>query len=134
MFFAPLISITLSDLSPERMAFGSGLVNFFRITAGSFGASLATTFWQRREAVHHTQLVERVCDLAPQAAHATAGLHDAGLTGGSATAEIQSMLVHQSTLLAANDIFGISGWLFLALTAVVWLAKRPQDGAPAGAH
>ena len=134
LFFAPLISITLSDLSPERVAFGSGLVNFFRITAGSFGASLATTFWQRREAVYHTQLVERVSDLAPQAAQATAGLHDAGLTGGSVTAEIQSMLVHQSTLLAANDIFGISAWLFLALTMLVWLAKRPQDGAPVGAH
>ncbi len=134
MFFAPLISITLSGLDPERVAFGSGLVNFFRITAGSFGASLATAFWARREAVYHTQLVERVTDLAPQAAHAVTGLAGAGMTGGSATAEIHSLVVGQSTLLAVNDIFGISGWLFLALTAFVWLAERPSGGAPMGAH
>ena len=134
MFFAPLISITLSGLSPERVAFGSGLVNFFRITAGSFGASLATTFWQRREAVYHTQLVERVTDLAPQAAHIASGLGNAGVTGGAATAQIQSMLVHQSTLLATNDIFGISGWLFMALIAFVWLAEKPRRGGPASSH
>jgi MFS transporter, DHA2 family, multidrug resistance protein len=134
MFFAPLISITLSDLDPERVAFGSGLVNFFRITAGSFGASLATTFWTRREAVYHTQLVERVSDLAPQASHALAGLADAGVTGAPATAAMHQMLGGQSTLLATNDIFGISGWLFLVLTAFVWLAGRPSGGSPMGTH
>ncbi len=134
MFFAPLISITLSGLPPERIAFASGLVNFFRIIAGSFGASLATTFWQRREAVHHTQLVERVSGLAPQADHALSSLANAGVHGAPALGQIARVLGQQSTLLAANDIFWISGWLFVAFVAVVWLARRPSGDMPAGAH
>jgi len=134
MFFAPLISITLAGLPPERVAFGSGLVNFFRITAGSFGASLATTFWQRREAFHHTQLVERVSDLAPQADHALAALATAGLRDAPALAQVERALGQQSTLLAVNDIFWISGWLFIAFVALVWLAAKPRGGVPAGTH
>lgn len=134
MYFAPLISITLGGLSPERMAFGSGLVNFFRITAGSFGASLVTTFWQRREAVHHTQLVERVSAFAPQATRAMDALGHAGMGGGERLAAIGHMLTRQSTLLATNDIFWLSGWLFTLLVASVWFAKGPFGGAPAGAH
>src|SRR6185437_297789 len=64
MYFAPLMAIALGGLDPQRMAFGSGLANFFRTTAGSFGASLVTTFWERREAVHHTQLVSSITPYA----------------------------------------------------------------------
>jgi DHA2 family multidrug resistance protein len=45
----------------------------------------------------------------------------------------------QAFMLSANDVFYVSGLLFLALIAVVWLA-RPVRGAPqaseaaAGAH
>jgi DHA2 family multidrug resistance protein len=44
-FFIPLMTITLSGLSPDRIAAASGLSNFVRITAGSFGTSIATTLW-----------------------------------------------------------------------------------------
>ncbi len=42
-FFIPLISLGLSGLAPERIPGASGLFNFARITAGSFGTSLTTT-------------------------------------------------------------------------------------------
>ena len=134
MYFAPLISISLGNLSAERMAFGSGLLNFFRITAGSFGASLVTTFWQRREAVHHTQLVEHISAFAPQATRALGALASAGLGAGERLAQVDRVLTQQSTLLAANDIFWVSGWLFALLVVSVWLARGPFGGAPAGAH
>ena len=134
MYFAPLIAISLGDLNPEQMAFGSGLVNFFRITAGSFGASLATTFWQRREAVHHTQLVEGITAYAPQVNVAMGRLHHAGIPPQGTLAQLQHGLMHQTTLLAANDIFWISGWLFVLLVGSVWLAGRPAVSGPVVAH
>ena len=134
MYFAPLIGISLGNLSAERMAFGSGLLNFFRITAGSFGASLVTTFWQRREAVHHAQLVERLSALDPRATHILDRLARAGMGAGERLGQLERALVHQSTLLAANDIFWISGWLFALLVVSVWFARGPFGGAPAGAH
>jgi len=42
-FFIPLISLGLSGLPPERIPGASGLFNFARITAGSFGTSITTT-------------------------------------------------------------------------------------------
>jgi len=134
MYFAPLIAISLGDLNADRMAFGSGLVNFFRTTAGSFGASLATTLWQRREAVHHTHLVERINALAPQARQAIAGLDHAGMTSGQVLAQLDRMLTQQTMLLAVNELFWISGWIFVLLIATVWLAKRPAATAPVAAH
>ncbi|MGA8261535.1 MAG: DHA2 family efflux MFS transporter permease subunit [Arenicellales bacterium] len=134
MFFAPLIAITLGDLNPEQMPFGSGLVNFFRITAGSFGASLATTFWQRREAVHHTDLVEQITAFAPQADQVINRLSAAGLGNTQIWTRMHEMLVHQSTLLAVDDIFQISGWLFLLLVVSVWLARRSTAGGAVAGH
>ncbi len=46
-FFIPLIAMGLSGLSPERIPGASGLFNFARITAGSFGTSITTTLWDR---------------------------------------------------------------------------------------
>jgi DHA2 family multidrug resistance protein len=125
LFFAPLISITLGGLGPEKLAFGSGLVNFFRITAGSFGASLATTFWQRREALHHTQLVENITPFTPQATQTLDLLGRSGLTDGQTLDQLNHMVTQQSSLLAVNDIFWLSGWLFALLLVSVWLARKP---------
>ena len=50
-FFIPLVTITLSGIAPEKIPAASGLSNFVRITAGSFGTSIATTIWQDRAAM-----------------------------------------------------------------------------------
>ena len=135
MYFAPLMAIALGGLDPQRMAFGSGLANFFRTTAGSFGVSLVTTFWERREAVHRTQLVENISAYSGQANEALAHLQRAaGLRGEQAIAQLNAALTHQTTLLAATDLFWISGWLFLLLIATVWLAGKPTGGAVVTAH
>jgi MFS transporter, DHA2 family, multidrug resistance protein len=134
MYFTPLMAISLGGLQPERMAFASGLANFFRTTAGSFGASLVTTFWQRREALHRTQLVESITSYSPHATSAVTQLQHAGLTDSQSMGQISAAITHQSTLLAATDLFWLSGWLFLLLMMSVWLARRPSGGAPVGAH
>jgi MFS transporter, DHA2 family, multidrug resistance protein len=134
MYFAPLIAITLGDLSPERLAFGSGLANFSRITAGSFGASLVTTLWERRAAVHHTFLVDGISPFSAPASQAMTQLGHAGIAGAPALAQMNRMVSQQSLLLAANDIFWISAWLFMLLIASVWFATRPSVGNPVAGH
>ena len=59
---------------------------------------------------------------------------DQAKTAQQALAQMNGALTHQTTLLAATDLFWISGWLFLVLIASVWLATRPAGGAPVGAH
>ena len=59
-FFIPLVTITLSGLTPDRIPAASGLSNFLRITAGAMGTSITTTLWENRAALHHSQLAETV--------------------------------------------------------------------------
>ncbi|APW40763.1 MFS transporter [Rhodoferax koreense] len=138
-FFIPLLTITLSGLTPDRIPAASGLSNFVRITAGAFGTSIATTVWENRAALHHAQLTESVNVGSQAANNAIAGLAAAGLTPEQGLAQINRLVDQQAFMLAANDVFYASSLLFLLLIPLVWMAKQPQTGgsggdAAAGAH
>jgi MFS transporter, DHA2 family, multidrug resistance protein len=137
-FFIPLISISLSGLSPDRVPAASGLFNFARITAGSFGTSITTTAWDRRATLHHAQLVEHMRLGDPVSSQALAGLQAGGVGQGQSYGVLNRLVDQQAFMLSANDIFFVSALLFLALVVVIWFAK-PQAGgggseAAGGAH
>jgi DHA2 family multidrug resistance protein len=136
MFFVPLITLSLSGLAPERIASASGLFNFARLLAGSFGTSITTTFWDRRATLHHAQLVEHLTAFDSQSQQAMALLQANGLSGAESHAVLNRLVDQQAFMLSANDLFYASAVLFLALIAVVWLAKAPAlaQGSPAPVH
>ena len=131
-FFIPLLSISLAGLPPERIPAASGLSNFARITAGSFGTSITTTLWDRRATLHHAQLIERLTPGDPVTAQALGTLHQGGMGADQSYALLNRLVDSQAFMLSADDIFYVSGLLFLALIALVWLA-RPLRGARAAA-
>jgi DHA2 family multidrug resistance protein len=142
-FFVPLVTLSVSGLPPERIPNASGLFNFARITAGSFGTSLFTTFWDRRATLHHAQLVEHLTGDNPTATATLAAMQANGMTPGQSTATINRLVDVQAFMLSADDLFYVSGVIFLALIMVIWLARpgkpRRTGGAPsaadtAGAH
>jgi len=137
-FFIPLVTITLSGLTPDRIPAASGLSNFLRITAGAMGTSITTTLWENRAALHHSQLAESVNQGNNAATSAMSGLASSGLSTEQVLGQINRIVDQQSFMLATNDIFYASAILFLLLIPLVWLA-RPQKGgaggdAAAGAH
>jgi DHA2 family multidrug resistance protein len=139
VFFIPLVTLSLTGLSPDRIPSASGLFNFARITAGSFGTSIATTFWDRRASLHHAQLAERITQFDPTSTHALSSLQAGGMSVDQSYGALNRMLDQQAFMLSANDIFYVSALLFLALIAVVWLAKPAKATAgaaqaAAGAH
>jgi MFS transporter, DHA2 family, multidrug resistance protein len=138
-FFIPLMSLTLSGLPPERIPAASGLSNFARITAGSFGTSITTTLWDRRATLHHAQLVERLTPSDPAAAQTFANLHTSGFADQQSYALLNRLVDGQAFMLSADDIFYVSGIIFIALIGLVWLARplrSPGGGgaAASGAH
>ena len=138
-FFIPLISLSLSGLPPERIPSASGLFNFARITAGSFGTSITTTLWDRRATLHHSQLVEHMTGSDPASAQALATLQAGGLGQQQSYGVLNRLVDQQAFMLSADDIFYVSGLLFLALIFVIWLAKPEKGGAQSkeaasGAH
>jgi MFS transporter, DHA2 family, multidrug resistance protein len=138
LFFVPLIALGLSGLPPARIPAASSLMNFARITAGSFGTSLVTTLWDRRATLHHAQLVEHLASGASAPAQALAQMQAGGLTADQSYGVLNRMVDAQAFMLSANDIFYASGVLFVALVAVIWLARPARGGggsqAAAGAH
>ncbi|NMM07269.1 DHA2 family efflux MFS transporter permease subunit [Polaromonas sp.] len=138
-FFIPLVTITLSGISPERIPAASGLSNFVRIVAGSFGTSIATTVWQDRAAMHHAHLSESVNLGSSATTSALSGLASAGLTPEQALGSINRLVDQQAYMLAASDVFYVSALIFLLLIPLVFLTRHGKAGAgradaAAGAH
>jgi DHA2 family multidrug resistance protein len=138
-FFIPLVTITLSGISPDKIPAASGLSNFVRITAGSFGTSIATTIWQDRAAMHHAQISEYVNQGSSATNSALTGLAGAGLTPDQALGTINRLVDQQAYMLAANDVFYVSALIFLLLIPLVYLTRHTKAGAgsadaAAGAH
>ena len=138
-FFIPLVTITLSGISPERIPAASGLSNFVRIVAGSFGTSIATTVWQDRAAMHHAHLSEAVNIGSSATNSALSGLASAGLTPDQALGSINRLVDQQAYMLAASDVFYVSALIFLLLIPLVFLTRHSKAGAgsadaAAGAH
>jgi DHA2 family multidrug resistance protein len=131
IFFIPLVTLSMSGLGPDRIPSASGLFNFTRITAGSFGTSIATTLWDHRATLHHAQLAEHVSGADPATAQALAAMQAGGLSPDQSYAQLNRLVDQQAFMLSANDVFYVSAIIFLLLIAVVWLA-RPVKGAAQG--
>ncbi len=136
-FFIPLLALAFSGLESERIASASGLINFVRITASSFATSITTTLWSRRARLHHERLVASLTS-NPQAHQFMAQMHAEGLSSQQSSLLLNHMVDNQAFMMSADDIFYISGILFLVMVFLVWFAKPARTAMSAelsaGAH
>jgi DHA2 family multidrug resistance protein len=126
LFFIPLTTVTLAGLPPERIPAAAGLSNFVRITVGAMGTSIATTLWEQRAALHHAHLVEPLNPGSGALAQVTSELTKLGLSQAQIFTQINRLIDQQAYTRAADDIFLISGWIFLGLISLIWFAQRPS--------
>ncbi len=132
-FFLAMLTISLDRIPPERLPSATGMSNFCRIVAGAFAASMITTAWDRREALHQARLSEAVGDNTPYRMAAD-GLMRLGMDSTQAAAAITRQLVGQAYLLASTDLFRLSSYLCAVLVVVVWFCRRPTaSGGPVAA-
>jgi DHA2 family multidrug resistance protein len=138
MMFAPLSSISLSEIPREKMAQASGLINVVRQLGGSFGVAMLTTILMVR-VKFHTQAFGSGIDANSQTYHqVTAHLSDfAQKAAGSTAAEahqqglalLMSHLNVEAFIQGINDDFLIAAIITLVgIIPVLWLraaGKRP---------
>ena len=132
-FFIPLQAIIFSGLEPDRMPAAAGLSNFARITAGAIGTSIFTTVWENRAALHHAELAEGINNANSAAAATLRQLGASGYDPSQALATVNRMIDQQAYTLAVDDLFFLSGLLFVVLLVLVWAAKPAKTVAAAGA-
>lgn len=128
-FFIPLFNLALSGIPVEKTASASGMLNFMRITAGAFGASVATTLWDDRASMHHAYLVEHIDVTNPALWHTLGGVTRSMAEPNAALVMLNRAIDNQAFMLAAADIFRGSALLFMALMLVVWHARPPKTSA-----
>ncbi len=130
-FFIPIFNLALQGIPPDKIPSASGLINFARITAGAFGASVATTAWDHRATAHHASLVEHINPTNLLAQDLLNPALTSNFSAAQAAAQLNRIIDQQAFMLAANDIvLGCAG-LFIVLIGIVWLA-RPVHANAAG--
>lgn len=137
MFFIPLTVIILSGLPHEKIPAAAGLSNFVRVFCGAVGTSIATTAWNNRSILHHSQLTEQATPYTDTYLQFMSQLQQLGTQSGTANAVFNRLVNVQSDTLGINDIFAISSIIFILLIPLVWLSKPAKVDAEevsAGAH
>lgn len=132
MFFMPLTAISLSGLAAHEIASASGLANFMRLLAGSIGASITTTLWDNRNALHHAQLTEHITEYQPGFLPYTQQLESMGLSATQSAAYVNGLITRDSAIIGANEIFWGMSIIYLLLIGLIWLAKPPFSSGPGG--
>ncbi|MGA7983213.1 MAG: DHA2 family efflux MFS transporter permease subunit [Chromatiaceae bacterium] len=124
-FFIPLITLSLRGLHPSQLASASGLFNFVRLLSLGFGTSISVTLWDRWATQHDHYLTTHLTPYSPQTQHWLDLAHALGLGPLQSLDALARVVTRQAFMLATNDIFWLSGWVFLLLIGVIWLAGRP---------
>ncbi|MCB1118244.1 MAG: hypothetical protein KDK50_06665, partial [Chlamydiia bacterium] len=134
IYMAPLTAITLAHVPSNQMTSASGVFHFFRIFCGGLGTSLFVTLWERRTVFHRFNLIEVLNPFNPHTESTLKELHHMGLKGKEGLEVLNLMAGQQAEVLAANDVFWTSAWLFLPLIFLaIWFKKRKTTEVNLGA-
>jgi MFS transporter, DHA2 family, multidrug resistance protein len=141
MMFAPLSSISLSEIPRDKMAQASGVINVIRQLGGSFGVAMLTTILLVRVKYHaqtfgsqldpnsyaYHHVTNHLADFAQKAAGSTAAVaHQQGL------ALLYSHINVQAFIQGINDDFLIAAIItFSGIIPVLWLKSgRKAPSSP----
>jgi MFS transporter, DHA2 family, multidrug resistance protein len=132
-FFAPLAALAMQGLSGSQLIRAAEELAFLRTVAGSFGISLMAVIQFRRQPFHQLELADHLggqrfasLDLLGQL---TSKLQGAGVSAAAMNKQLGKLMKEQSALLGLNDVFLFGAVVFVALAALIWLA-RPTPIAP----
>ncbi|PWT72009.1 MAG: MFS transporter [Proteobacteria bacterium] len=124
-FFLPLAAINLSGLAPERVAAASGLQNFMRNLGSSFGTAMLTSFWERRAAIFHADMVDNLNQFNTPFRDQLQHLTDMGLSQAQALAQMEHEISAQAYLMSTNAVLLLCGGITLSLLLLIWWAHPP---------
>ncbi|GAB3670869.1 DHA2 family efflux MFS transporter permease subunit [Salinisphaera aquimarina] len=125
-FFIPLITLSLSGLPSNKVASASGLFNFMRLIALSFGTSLSVTLWDRRQAYHDHVLSTHTgaSDVLTQQWLTQAQAQ--GMSQQQSYGALAEEILKQSFMIGLNEMYFLAGCVFIGLTVLIWFSRPNQ--------
>jgi MFS transporter, DHA2 family, multidrug resistance protein len=133
--YAPMMAAALSQLPPEKVRMGSGLLNLMQNGLGhTLGLAMVTTVLQRRLAYHSSVLDQQQASSALGWEEVLIPVREvvrqAGGSGPLAEAQVrtlvQSHLEQQATVAAYQDCFMLAMLLCLVSMPLVLLLRKPS--------
>ncbi|MFI5179079.1 MAG: DHA2 family efflux MFS transporter permease subunit [Vicinamibacterales bacterium] len=143
LLFVPLTTVAMDPIPREKMGNATSLFNLMRNIGGSVGIATTGTMLARNNQSTTALLGANVSvyDLTSQ--HTFNSIRTGFMASGAdpvtatsrAYAAMFGLVQRQATMVSFVGIFQLLGVLFVALTPLVLLMKRPQRGrAPAASH
>jgi MFS transporter, DHA2 family, multidrug resistance protein len=132
--YAPMMAVALSQLAPEKVRMGSGLLNLMQNGLGhTLGLAMVTTVLQRRLTYHSAMLDQQQVSSALSWGETLAPVHEvvrqAGAIGQLAEMQVRTLvqghLEQQATVAAYQDCFMLVTLLCLASMPLVLLLRKP---------
>ncbi len=145
ILFAPLTTLAISEISYQKMAQASGLLNVIRQLGGSFGVAVFGTLLTRRTIYHTTiygqqvnaysdSFKETAARMQSHALHATGGTLGEALV--RAKAQIGSFVASQAFISAVDDVFLVASIvIFIGAIPIIFLrghSALKKRNRPAG--
>jgi DHA2 family multidrug resistance protein len=131
--YAPMMAAALSQLAPEKVRMGAGLLNLMQNGLGNtLGLAMVTTVLQRRLTYHSTALDQQQVSSALSWGEILAPVSEmvrqAGAVGRMGEAQVltavQNHLERQATVAAYQDCFTLMTLLCLATMPLVLLLRK----------
>jgi len=134
--FIPLTTASLSELAPQEMGAGSGIINLTRQLGGSIGIAVLSTLFTRRESFHHDALISRLGlenpALTTWLRHGQAMLEQRGMDAFSAhaaaTSNLAAIVEQQASVLSFNDVFLMMVATISLMLPLISYMRRPGAG------
>jgi DHA2 family multidrug resistance protein len=143
LLFVPLTTVTMAGISREKMGNATSLFNLMRNLGGSMGIAATSTMLARDQvrvaAAIGTHLSPYDVGSQSRLETLTNGFMAAGADAVTALSRAQAALMgelhRQATMVAFVHIFQLLGGLFVLLSPLVLLMRRPKGGGgPVAAH
>ncbi len=131
--FVPLGTITVDPIPAEQMGYATSITALMRNIGGGLGISAVTTLVARREQFHQDTLAAHITSFSPLTAPILSELHQrlaqfgVNFTGAGrhALQLLYDILLKQSAVLSYLDAFRFLTFLFVVVSPVVWLMRKP---------
>jgi len=132
--FAPLSTLSLSDIPREKMAQASGLFNVLRQIGGSFGVAIMGTLLTMRMSYHTSIYGESVAGTSPELKNVMLGLtrfaqNAVGGTSAASSSRAGALLDYhlqlQAFVAAVDDVFLVAAFItLLCILPIIFYRKR----------
>ena len=136
--FIPLMAVSMSAISREKMGNATSIYNLMRNIGGSFGIATMTTFLARRSQVHQNQMVSHISafdhttQLTMRGMTAWFQMHGSNSVEASrkALGAMYGMVQQQAMMLSFVEAFWVMGVIFLCMAPLLLLLRNARDLHP----